>query len=184
MYSSHALAAAAGAVAVVAIVFSLIAALIGIAFYVFSSLMFYKLAQKRGVDHAWLAWIPYGNLYLLGQIAGPMNLFGKLRIEKTGLVLLLAPLALWAATLVLGMLALIPFLGIIFGIIAGVLSFVGPLALLVLNLCVLYRIYSPYLPKNTVLIYTLVSILTVTIPFFIYSILKKEPISQPYDFTF
>lgn len=71
MYSSHALAAAAGAVAVVAIVFSLIAALIGIAFYVFSSLMFYKLAQKRGVDHAWLAWIPYGNLYLLGQIAGP-----------------------------------------------------------------------------------------------------------------
>lgn len=113
-----------------------------------------------------------------------MNLFGKLRIEKTGLVLLLAPLALWAATLVLGMLALIPFLGIIFGIIAGVLSFVGPLALLVLNLCVLYRIYSPYLPKNTVLVYTLVSILTVIIPFFIYSILKKEPISQPYDFTF
>lgn len=105
-------------------------------------------------------------------------------MKKQALSCFLAPLALWAETLVLGMLALIPFLGIIFGIIAGVLSFVGPLALLVLNLCVLYRIYSPYLPKNTVLVYTLVSILTVIIPFFIYSILKKEPISQPYDFTF
>ncbi len=180
----NALAALAGTIVILSTVFILFAILIGIAFYVFSSLMFYRLAQKRGVEHAWLAWIPYANLYLHGQIAGPMNLFGKIRIEKTGLVLLLAPLAVWASCLILGVLAMIPFLGILFGIVGALLGFVGPLALLVLNLCILYRIYSPYLPRNTVLVYTLVSIIGVTVPFFIFSILKKEPISEPYDFTF
>lgn len=178
------LAALAGVVVVISAIFILLAVLVGIAFYVFYSLMLYRLAKKEFIDHAWLAWIPYASQYLLGQIAGPMNLFGKIRIEKTGLVLLLAPLAVWAACLILGVFALIPFLGILFGFISSIVGFVGPIAILVLELCVLYRIYSPYLPKNTVLVYTLVSIIGVTVPFFIFSILKKEPISEPYDFTF
>ena len=91
MYTSHALAALSGAAFILGILVILFAVLIGIAYYVFYSLMLYNLAQKKFIDHAWLAWIPYANLYLLGQIAGSMNLFGKLRIEKTGLVLLLAP---------------------------------------------------------------------------------------------
>lgn len=180
----NSLAALAGVVVVISAIFILLAVLVGIAFYVFYSLMLYRLAKKEFIDHAWLAWIPYASQYLLGQIAGPMNLFGKIRIEKTGLVLLLAPLAVWAACLILGLFALIPFLGILFGFISSIVGFVGPIAILVLELCVLYRIYSPYLPKNTVLVYTLVSIIGVTVPFFIYSILKKEPISEPYDFTF
>ncbi len=178
------LAALAGVVVVISAIFILLAVLVGIAFYVFYSLMFYKLAQKRGVEHAWLAWIPYANLYLIGQIAGPMNLLGKIRIEKPGLVLLLAPLAVWAACLILGVFALIPFLGILFGFISSIVGFVGSIAVFAFHLCVLYRIYSPYLPKNTVLVYTLVSIISVTVPFFVFSILKKEPISEPYDFTF
>ncbi|HIV03299.1 MAG TPA: hypothetical protein IAC74_06955 [Candidatus Aphodoplasma excrementigallinarum] len=182
----NSLAALAGVVVVISAIFILLAVLVGIAFYVFYSLMLYRLAKKEFIDHAWLAWIPYASQYLLGQIAGPMNLFGKIRIEKTGLVLLLAPLAVWAATLVLSLFATIPFplLAIPFAIITVLLSWVGPIAILVLELCVLYRIYSPYLPKNTVLVYTLVSIIGVTVPFFIFSILKKEPISEPYDFTF
>lgn len=176
--------ALAGTFVILSIIFSSFAILACIAFYVFYSLMLYRLAKKEFIDHAWLAWIPYASQYLIGQIAGPMSLFGKIRIEKTGLVLLLAPLVFWAACLVLGVFASIPFLGILFGIVGVLLGFVGPLAFLVLNLCVLYRIYSPYLPKKTVLIYTLVSIIGVTVPFFIFSILKKEPISEPYDFTF
>lgn len=159
-------------------------ALIGIAFYAFTALMFYNLAKKRRIDNPWLAWIPIANWYLMGEIAGAMNLFGKIRIEKTGLVLMLAPLALSAASLILNLFAAIPFIGVIFGFFGALVSYVGSLAVLVLYLCVLYRIYSPYVPKNTVLVYTLVSIISVTIPFFVYSILKKEPICEPYDFTF
>ena len=48
------LAALAGVVVVISTIFILLAVLIGIAFYVFYSLMFYKLAQKRGTEHAWL----------------------------------------------------------------------------------------------------------------------------------
>lgn len=178
--------ALAGTFVILSIIFSSFAILACIAFYVFYSLMLYKLAKKDFIDHAWLAWIPYASQYLIGQIAGPMNLFGKIRTEKTGIVLLLSPLALWAATLVLSLFATIPFplLAIPFAIITLLLSWVGPIALLILELCILYRIYSPYLPRNTVLVYTLVSIIGVTVPFFIFSILKKEPISEPYDFTF
>lgn len=174
---------AGGAVMAVFGIFMLIL-LICIGMYVFNSLMLYYLAKKRGVENAWLAWIPLGNEYLLGRIGGHMTLLGKWRIEKPELILLLAPLALWLVGWILGVFALVPFIGVLFAAIATVVSFVGNLALLAFRLCVLYRIFTAYVPKNTALVYTLVSIISVTTPFFIATILKKDAISAGYDFTF
>lgn len=166
------------------IVFTVFMALIAAAFYVFTSLMLYKLAKKRGTPNAWLAWIPLGNLYILGDTCGEMMLFGKLKIDKTGLYLLLVPIAAWIVTTILGILTTLPFIGVLFSVILKIFNILWMIAFAVFYLCVLYRIYSSYLPKETVLVYTLVSIINVTQPFFFCSLLKKEPICSGYDFTF
>jgi hypothetical protein len=41
-----------------------------LAVYVYSSLTLMIVAQKTGTEHAWLAWVPIGNLYLTSKIAG------------------------------------------------------------------------------------------------------------------
>ena len=43
--------------------------LISIAVYVLYALGLYTIAQRRGIANAWLAWIPMGNLWILGCIA-------------------------------------------------------------------------------------------------------------------
>ena len=176
--------AAAGGLLIGLIGILFFVALIAIAFYVFNSLMLYKLAKKRGAENAWLAWIPYGCEYLLGKIGGPMVLFGKWNIAKPELILLLGPIALWLVSWILGVFAAVPFIGVLFGAIATVIGFLGNIAILVFRLCVLYRIFTAYVPKNTALTYTLVSIISITVPFFYASILKKEAVCAGYDFTF
>ena len=45
-------------------------ALVGIyaiAAYIMGSLGHYTIAQRRGIKHPWLAWIPFGNLWILGH---------------------------------------------------------------------------------------------------------------------
>lgn len=37
--------------------------------YIYCSLVYMKLAQKIGVRHAWLAWIPIANIYLISKMA-------------------------------------------------------------------------------------------------------------------
>jgi len=49
-------------------IFGVFGAIIGIAFYVFYAFALYKLAQKRGVDMAWLAWIPVAQMYVIGKM--------------------------------------------------------------------------------------------------------------------
>lgn len=43
---------------------------IGILWYVFSALGYYKLAKNRDIKHAWIAWIPICQEYLLGDLIG------------------------------------------------------------------------------------------------------------------
>lgn len=185
-YSLPGIAASAfGAAAVVAgIMLAVILSLVGIGFYVFFSIMLYRLAKKHNVEHAWLAWIPILYGYVLGEIAGPMKIFGKYHLKDTGLWLLLAPVVVSVAGFILKTLSTIPILGILFGIVSGVVIPLGNLAVVVFLCLVMYRIFSFYEPKNTTLVYALVSILGVTIPFLFYSILKKPQISEGYDFTF
>jgi len=42
----------------------------GLLIYVYVSLSLMKIAQKLGVENAWLAWIPIINLWILVQCAG------------------------------------------------------------------------------------------------------------------
>ena len=43
--------------------------LLAIAAYVLTALAFYTVAQRRGLKHPWLAWIPVADAWLLGSIS-------------------------------------------------------------------------------------------------------------------
>ena len=156
--------------------------LIGIAFYVVYSFTLYKLAKKRGTANEWLAWIPLGQFYLLGETCGEMELFGKLKIKQTGLYFMLVPVASWIVSGILSIMAQIPVIGIMFLIVLRLFNLIWPIVFTVFMLCILYRIYSAYFPKDNVLVYTIISVIGVAQPVFFYLILKKEPISAGYDF--
>lgn len=115
-----------------------ISTIIGIILYVFSSLGLMKLAQNRGIENAWLAWIPIGNLYIMGTLVGEMELFG-LKIPKLELILPLAPIAL-------GVIIWMPFVNIL-----------ACLALIILNVAVLYHLFKMYRPDQAML-YTVLSL--------------------------
>jgi hypothetical protein len=61
--------AAIAALAVPFIIFVVVGAIIGIAFYVYSSLAYMAIAKKLNVENPWLAWVPVANIYLMAKMA-------------------------------------------------------------------------------------------------------------------
>lgn len=43
--------------------------IISLAVYLFTALALYTIANRRGIKNPWLAWIPWGNMWILGSIA-------------------------------------------------------------------------------------------------------------------
>ena len=43
--------------------------IVGIIAYVFMAIGLYAIAKRRGIRHPWLAWIPFGNVWLLGCVS-------------------------------------------------------------------------------------------------------------------
>lgn len=147
-----------GALAAAALIGTIIGVLILIAFYVFFSLALYKLAQKRGLEMPWLAWIPIAQMYILGLMVKKVKI-STFEIPSLEIVL---PVA---------MLAFILLRGIV------VIGFLITIAYYALLLITLYNLYKQYVPEKATM-YTVLSILGVTIPFFLYGLRDKEPVSM------
>lgn len=140
-------------------IFGVFGAIIGIAFYVFYAFALYKLAQKRGVDMAWLAWIPVAQMYVIGKMVKTVKI-STFEVPSLEIVL---PVGMLAAML-LGAIPLIRWL--IY------------LAFLVLVVLTAYNLYKQYVPEQAVL-YTVLSIFGITIPFFFLKFSKMDPVNLP-----
>lgn len=139
-----------------AIIVAVITAILGIAIYLFYSFALYKLAQSRNVEMPWLAWIPIAQLYIIGILVKSMKI-STFEIPKLEIVLPAAALA----TAILGA---IPLIGTLIS-----------LANIILLLLALYHLYKQYLPEQAT-VYTVLSILVITVPFLLLKISKMEPI--------
>lgn len=139
----------------------LISLAIGIVFYVLMALGFYTMAKNRGIDHAWFAWVPFLNLYLLGELTGN-HAWGM----PSKWVLLLAPF-------VFGILGIIPLIGWIF-------SSIGSIVYAIYYWVVLYQLYKMYTPDRAVL-YIVLSILfsTIATPIIVFISRNKRPVIMP-----
>jgi len=145
------------AFAAVGVGFGVVLTIIGIIAYVMFSLGLMTLAKNKGIENAWLAWIPIGNLYILGKIVETVNI-GSWEIPKLEVVL---PIA----AVVGGLLGSIPVVGWIFS-----------LALVILIGFVLYKLFTKYRPEQAVL-YTVLSIVLGLIWVFIFIIRNDEEIA-------
>ncbi len=133
------------------------AVIIGIVAYVLFALGLMKLAQNKGIENAWLAWIPIANFYLLGRIVETVNI-GTWEIPRLEIVL---PISV-AAVMLLG------------GV--RVLGFLLLIAFAVLMGFVLHRLFSKYRPDQAVL-YTVLSIVLGLVWVFIFIIRNDKEIA-------
>lgn len=146
-----------GALAAAAIIGGIIGVVIGIAVYIFVAFALYKLAQKRGLDMAWLAWIPIAQMYILGQMVKKVKI-STFEIPSLEIVL---PVGMLANML----LGAIPVIGWLINI-----------AFLILMFLTLNKLYKQYVPEQATM-YTVLSILGITIPFFFLKFSKMDPVS-------
>lgn len=161
----------------------------GIASYVLSSLGLYTVAERRGLRHAWLAWVPIGNAWLLGSISDQYQYVAKGKVtgrRKMLLVLNIAIVVVYIGWLV-GMIGNIIggyMGGMVLGMVLGWLLFMAVwVALCVFLYISYYDLFRSCQPSNAVLYLVLSILVSVTLPFFIFLIRKKDlgmpPRKQP-----
>lgn len=169
----------------VLLVIGLLAVAFGIACYVLESLGMYTIAKRRGIHNPWLAWIPVGNVWILGSISDQYQYVVKGRVRNRRKVLLglcigsvvLAVISIpayvgMAVSEVLGNGTLSTGLGAVF-VVNQLLTAVGIVAA-VFQYIAYYDLYMSCNPENAVLYLVLSILFSVAMPFFIFFSRKKD----------
>lgn len=171
------------------------ASLIQIAAYVLSSLALYTIAKRRGLDHAWLSWIPVANVWILGSIADQYRYVARGEVKSKRKVLL--TLKIVSAVLAAVMVCLC--VGAVVGAVGGAMmgrhedvivqnllgSLVGILGLLVpvlgvtiataiIRYMALYDLYSSCDPGNNTVFLVIGILFGITEPVFLFLCRNKD----------
>lgn len=186
-------ATAAGGVAGFMLVFVMVFYLLLIGFsvltYVLQSLGMYTIAKRRGIHHPWLAWVPVGNMWLLGSISDQYQYVAKGRVRGKRRVLLGLTIGLYAAMIPM-------FVSLIAAAVSGVMGspsteellgatlaialltyfvvIVLAIILTVFQYMALYDLFASCDPGNAVMYLVLTIFLGVVLPFFIFSCRNKD----------
>ena len=62
--------------------------LANLAVYIFTGLGLYTIAKRRGIHNPWLAWVPFGNMWLLGTISDHYQSVANGKVRRRRVVLL------------------------------------------------------------------------------------------------
>lgn len=144
--------------AILVVVCAVLVIIIGLPLYILGSLGLMKMAQNRGIENPWLAWIPVANAYILGRILKDVDVF-HYNIGKLEMVL---PLGLVAS----GILGRIPLIGWLLSI-----------AIFIVTIFVFIKLYKMYAPANYVL-YTVLSVIGL-FPIFVFIVRNNVPYEVP-----
>ena len=124
--------------------------MISLAIYIVSAFAFYKLAKLRCLNNAWLAFIPFFSLYIIGYIGDTL----KYNTAPFNRYLSDIPLAY-----------ALPLLSI-FSSVAYAVPLLGGLVSSLLNLLVYLFVFQQYAPQNKFL-FTILSLIPVVGPLLI-----------------
>ncbi len=128
---------------------------VGIVLYLLMAIGLKKMADNRGIENSWLAFIPIGNMYILGMVVGDIELFGN-TIPHNEWILLAGCLVSFVP--VIGQ-----FLAIIFSIYL---------------IIVFYNVYKMYAPGKEVM-YTILSVIFPFLgPVFFFILRDKEAVTK------
>ena len=171
--------------------------LLGIASYVLTSLALYTLAQRRGLNRPWLAWIPVINCWIIGSLSDQYRYVVKGEVKSKRKVLLILQLLLLVMGTAMAAVAIVMVvnlvsntvlgapisereamemvLGPLVGIVGMCLPVMGiSIAYAVIRYMALYDIYRSMDPVNCVLFTVLSILFGVTEPFFLFFNRNKD----------
>lgn len=169
--------------------------LLNIASYVLSSMALYTLATRRGINKAWLSWVPVLNVWIIGSLSDQYRYVVKGQYKskrKVLLIMYLAVLVLGIGAAVTGIAMLVDILGgavygvleremakLIMGPALRVLLFVLPIicltvAMAVVRFMAMYDIYTSMDPENSVMFLVLSILFHITEPFFLFFSRNKD----------
>lgn len=158
----------------------LLAMAISVASYVLHSLGLYTIAQRRGIHNPWLAWIPVGNLWLLGSISDQYQYLVKGKIKTRRRMML--GLGITAVVLCV-ILMICAVMQVVAGnaAVAVLLAFISifglwalAIALLVYEYMCYYDLYRSCEKTNGVLYLVLSIVISATLPFLVFACRKKD----------
>lgn len=146
----------------VIIVALLIAAAVGITFYILESIGLYHIAQCRGLSNPFLAWIPIARMYLLGSVADQIGAHEG-RSSKYSLILLICGCVTLAMGVITGLSDSMGFL--IWGamIVSAVFTYLS-----------YYQIFKVHAPEMATL-FIVLSILFRLGPVFLFTVRNRVP---------
>lgn len=194
-YASEGVGLAVGVLVLVCVIYLLTIGL-SIASYILQALGFYTIAQRRGIKHPWMAWVPVLNLWTLGSISDQFQYVtqGLIRNRRKIMMgLYIAMVVLWIVCFAfyIGMFANIivqipemehmdesqmmqlfsPALG---SSIAGFAMSVVSLVATVFQYICLYNVYASCQPKNKTVFLVLSILFPITVPFFVFACRNKD----------
>lgn len=173
--------------------------------YIFTSLGFHTIARRRGIEKAWLAWLPVGSLWILGSISDRYQLQAHYRTKNKRkallflqviLIVLFALMLMFVATTVLSLMEVVqsdhqyyPFVDY-FQPVRNNLRDLAWLCFVLLGVAVattvvqymaLYDLYQSCDPASSVLFLLLSIFLPFVTPFLVFSVRRKDLGMQSMD---
>ena len=182
-------------VTIIDLITSSISLLFSVGTYVLTALGLYTIAQRRGINKPWLAWIPVVNVWTLGCISDQYRYVVKGEKKSKRKVLLglnIAQLVCVLVLLVLMIVMIVDMVGMAAGnpsedeVIAAVLGSMGGMLLMlipisaislttaIITYMALYDVYTSCDPRNNVTFLVLSILFSITQPFFIFFNRKKD----------
>lgn len=182
-------------VTIIDLITSSISLLFSVGTYVLTALGLYTIAQRRGINKPWLAWIPVVNVWTLGCISDQYRYVVKGEKKSKRKVLLglnIAQLVCVLVLLVLMIVMIVDMVGMAAGnpsedeVIAAVLGSMGGMLLMlipisaislttaIITYMALYDVYTSCDPRNNVTFLVLSILFSITQPFFIFFSRKKD----------
>ena len=168
---------------------------IQIAVYVLSSLALYTIAKRRGLNHAWLSWIPVANVWILGSIADQYRYVARGEIKSKRKVLLTLNIISAVLTAVMVCLCIGAVVGAfsgaimgrpedvilqnLLGTLAGMLGLIVPIlgvaiAAAIIRYMALYDLYSSCDPDNKTVFLVIGILFGITEPVFLFLCRNKD----------
>ena len=162
-----------------------VAGILSLVTYIFSSLGFYTLAKRRGIRAPGLAWIPIGGTqWILGSLSDQYASLTGAKLRCSRHILLWGELVLTAAAIPLLVFAI----QLLTATLAGqdvtmqlmqlngvqTLLNLASIALSVMFYIALYKVYKSCDPKHAVLFLVLSIIFNITLPFFVFACRNKD----------
>ena len=163
--------------------------LAGLVAWVLGAIALYSMAKRRGINHAWLSWIPVGNLWILGSLADQYRYVSHGEVKNKRKALLTLSLIQVVLTIIMSgaiIMAVFRVIGLttgsysedqmfetIFGSLMGVMFMILPmmgvgLAVLIIRYMALYDVFRSVAPTNAVMFLVLSIFFKITEPFFLF----------------